>query len=749
MIDEKPFEQTDFSKGITDFFIDPDDVRFAETMDNLFINNNKKPRTRWGSETYRDEQLPLGNFRVNKILFYQQSEILACQDKRIYRDNAGWTEITGPAGGALFQVGGANSQIYHTQWQNHFYFTNDSLNSVQKLYKDDGGIFQVRNAGLPGVPSGVSIVNPPGAGSVYLYAFVLRYDYNVDDVKYVDRGPVYVYPSQVTGGTITGGNAAAITLPTTLPIVENWDQSNIEVEIYRTIDAGTTYYFVAKVTLGTTPYNDEITDAVIASNEVLYTDGGVFDNDTPPKCKFMHVVNNVGYYGYMEDGTDTKKSLVRQSIPGDPDSVPASFFQEAEQELKGLSSIFDRPLVFCTEYVYRIDGVIDSTGTGDFVLARIDDIAGCISQNSIVRTHKGIFWAGNVGFYWSDGFNVHMINNHLSSSYKNFISNSTRKDRIVGAYDPTEDRVFWTLSKNSGTDECDLLYSLDLNWGITEESTFTTISGSTYFSPSYIAFNKDILYRADSRGFILQHYDGLLTDIKVDVLVSPADWDTVTIIHDYESCFIDFGSKFMRKWVPGMLVSAANTTNLSLAIHSSNDNNRVIGDLRPIRYRDNITWGDSLPLWGDTEARWNYQGIIEEKRRFPSGGLRCQYKQIQLTNAKVQIVTSELLGVVSVDATLKTATLGGTLQWIPALIDYVIAFESDDYTNEYVITASTTTTLTFSDPSNTSPASGTYKWVMRGKPKGEVLELNGYVLFWSYISKSHTPFSTSSLGSNP
>jgi hypothetical protein len=114
----------------------------------------------------------------------------------------------------------------------------------------------------------------------------------------------------------------------------------------------------------------------------------------------------------------------------------------------------------------------------------------------------------------------------------------------------------------------------------------------------------------------------------------------------------------------------------------------------------------------------------------------------------VQIFTSSILGEVTVDSTAKTATLGGSKQWIDDVVDYYIAFENDDYENEYLITANTTTTITFEDLNNSAP-SGNYDFVVRGKPKGEVLELNGYVLHWEYLSKSFKPFSSSDLGSNP
>jgi hypothetical protein len=107
------------------------------------------------------------------------------------------------------------------------------------------------------------------------------------------------------------------------------------------------------------------------------------------------------------------------------------------------------------------------------------------------------------------------------------------------------------------------------------------------------------------------------------------------------------------------------------------------------------------------------------------------------------------LGPATVNQAGLTATLSGSFKWLPGSVDYYVSFEADDYVTDFLITARTDTTITFEDPNGEAPADGTYNWVIRGKPKGEVLELNGYVLHWAFISKSHTPFSASSLGSTP
>jgi len=746
MIETQPLAVEDFSKGVTDFYIDGAPAE-AQEMDNLIVTKNRKIKTRPGSELY-NPQLPLGASKVGKLAKLKD-ELFAFQANRIFKNNAGaWLEISGPSGGNFIYDGTTLPIITDTEWRNHLLFSTEDFTRIAKLYPNQSGVFKAVTAGLPSIPSGVSITSPTGTGQSYLYKLCFRYTYMNNDLEFVNFGPEYIYPTAVTGGTITSGNTTTVTLPTSIPSAGNYDTANIKIDIYRTTTNGDTFYLLSTVSLGTASYTDNNPDANILGNETIYTTGGVLSFETPPLAKYVHAVNDFGYYAYIkESSTEISPTLVLQSSPGAPEGVPRSFFANTEQAIKGLSSIFNRPLVFCEEYIYRIDNFFDSLGDGGMSLIRINDTAGCVSQESIVRTPLGIFWAGKEGFYWSDGFDVKLVSPHLPTTYKNLVTTETRQKNIKGTYDKAQERVYWTASRNETTVQ-DSLFVLHMQYRDADaRGCFTTWSGGTSFKPTAILQVGDYLYRGDSRGFVLRHNPNFLTDPRIDELVSPSTWSLDAIIYRYASSFLDFGSKFYRKFVPRILISASNTTNLSLAISSSNDNDRVTGDLKPIRYTSNITWGDTFPLWGDATAVWNTRGLIEQWRRFPAGGLRCNYKQIILTNAKTQIVTSDLLGVGAVNPTTKTMVLNALPE---GLTDYFVSFESDNYAREFKILSTTATTLTYEDPDNTGPqVANSYKFTIQGYPKGQSLELNGYVIHWAFISKSHTPFSSSSLGSNP
>jgi hypothetical protein len=197
----------------------------------------------------------------------------------------------------------------------------------------------------------------------------------------------------------------------------------------------------------------------------------------------------------------------------------------------------------------------------------------------------------------------------------------------------------------------------------------------------------------------------------------------------------------MRKWVTRIVLTATSDTNLSLQIVSINDNGQKTAYLKPIRFKNSVIWGDADITWGDALIVWNYQGLIEEQRRFPAQGIRCSYKQIQLTNADVEISTSDVEGLATVNNSLKTATLVNlaTMDWPVHSVGYYLSFENDNYVNKFLVTSSTADTLTFADVGNLAP-NGNFAWKLTGIPKDQVLNLLSYCLHYSVLGKTQVTY---------
>lgn len=738
-----PLEVSTFSGGITDDFIDGN-IESAREMDNFLLESNGKMFSRPGSNFLyeNDPQVPSGQQRILAFINFDEETLLTNALRKVYYNDGSLTTLTGPSGNDVLTLGDATNNTSFAFWNDHVLITNDAFSKPMKIYKDSGGNLQVRNAGLPELASSPSVTIGTAGSLNYIYAFHYYYEYTSGQLNFIDAGSTTEV--QVTNSSNPGSSANSIT---GIPVlangaIDNWDTANIKVKIYRTVGDGEVLYEIGEVNNGTTTFNDNVDDSTIETNQTIYTTGDVLDNDEPPSCKYVHVTNSIGLYAHVKDGSEVFKNRVLMSVREDIDSVPSGNIIDVDDEIMGISSVEHIPVIFGRKNIYRIDGFYDEQGGGDPFHQRISDAVGCVSNNSIVQTRYGTFFAGNDGFYWTDAYKVEKISGDFSSRYRGLVANNTR---IYGTYDELKSRVFWSAQLDASASDVDTLLVLDLRFGSNKNGTFTTWSGGDSFSPTALAiFNKNLI-RGDRRGYIFEHDNNFLTDKLVNTLVSPALWEDKTIIYNYVSCALNFGTTFMRKWVTRVNIICQNETNLSLGIQSINDNGRVTADLQPIRFRGNLNWGDDDAIWGDDELIWNYDGFIDEFRRFPARGLRCNYKQIRFTNAFIITHNSDTYGQAVVDNGANTATLVDA--WPTTVVNYKIFFSSDNYQNGYDITAIAGNQLTYSDPSGTSP-SGTYDWIIKGFVKGEIFRPISYCIHYAIIGKTQQGYRASGSGAN-
>lgn len=734
----RPFDVSDFSGGITDAYVSGPASRYFEA-DNFLVDPNKKLIGRPGSkiEDETNYLLPVGHQRIGALIPFG-SYLLKQSGRSIYYIDQTYKTLTGPSGFSVFSSGDANSSVSFDQWNGHLFITNDAWSKPQKIFVDESGALRCVTAGLPYMDAPSVSSSVQGTAS-YLYRFLYYRSYKIGDLTFEDWGPT----TQVSAFGFTQIELASISI-SGIPVLDNgvdgnYDTSNIKVKIFRTIDAGTTFFCVGEVPNGTTTFTDSVSDSVAINSTLLYTEGGVVDNDPPPLSKFFTICNGYGYYGHVQYEGQTFKTRVVQSIKSDPDSVPASFYIDLDDEIVALGSTRTHPIVFCKKSIYRIDGTIDELGRGVLTAEKISDNTGGVGQLSLVRTVDGVYFAGTDGFYFTDAFTVTKISNEFNQTYKSLVSTETKKKRIYAAYEEAFRRVYWACQESDGQTDNDVIYVFDARFGIRPDGCFTTWSGG--WNPTSLAFVNGNLYRGDKLGYTFAHLLDESTDTNIDQGVPPAQWSKSAVLWNYTSCALDLGSEAVKKWVSKIQFKGANVSDLSLTIYSINDDTKEPKALSPIRFRGNAAWGRVDEPWGDITKAWNLSKMINQQRRFVSGGLRCTYKQVQFRNAFTAICNSDLFGLATASKDTKTVTLntGYVSGWPGDSDGYFISFSTDGYKQTYPIVSRTEDTLTIADDNGSCP-DGVVKWEMFGYPKGEKIHILSYQLIYCILTDTQTMF---------
>lgn len=740
-----PLEIRDFSGGITDNYIAAL-TQYYKTADNFYINDDRKLVTRSGLElAYTDHPRVPSEKRINALMesegtFFQSSA------RDVYAFNSGYSTLAGPSGNKVFSLGSEFSYVSWTNWNKHLIVANSDYSNVTKIFKD-GSTWKVHQIGLPEpTVTTLSLTGVAGAKN-YLYAIQPYYQYTSEDVLFEEVGKVseFKFVGNVNEPDAGANKIVLGNLPSLAnTALTNYDTANVKFRVFRTVSDGNVFYLDGEFANGATSYDSTVVDSVLQLKEVLYSSGDVPDHEAPPPAKYVHSVNDILVLGNVVEGSETHTNRVRFSNRFMPFSCPGEFYEDFDEEVMGVSSVGIYPLVFCKSSTFRINGMFLPDGTGSVQKNRISDTIGCISARSIVQTNEGVFWAGNDGFYFTDGIKVMRVSELINTRYKNMTRTANQRDRIYGSYDPVSNRVMWAMQKSDVGLDNDSMFVLHLQFGIKPDMAFTTWSGgptySSNFAPTSIFYNEGVIYQGDTRGYLLAYSDIAFTDLKINTAITPSSWLETTIIYDYEGPALDFGSSAARKWVPWIVVNADNASSISLAIFSNNDNSGEERGLKVIKYKGNIEWGDYDIVWGDQSLRWNYFPVIGAKRRFPSGGLRCAYKQIRFTNAYVEIETSDALGTATFDATAKTATLDvGTNEYPVDVLDYYVSLSADDYERQYRILSRTNTQLVLEDINSDLP-SGSYGWKIQGYRRREILKVISYVLDYSFTSQTQDSF---------
>lgn len=730
----------DFSGGLTDYPLNAGKNK-CKALDNVLLRQYEgggKPFTRPGSVLFDSlaPQLPTGNQRISTLfeykgfLFAQSSQKLFWYKKSTHT----WEDILGPTGNNAFPQATTSSRFTYGTWNFHVLLTHTSYGKPKKVYINNSGVPKIVEAGLP-TPV-ITSISGSGAGHSRVIKLVFRTEYTTSgNIKFLDYSEPSLLDPLLNNNTYVGDYPITVGYtPISNSTSFNYDTANIKVEAYCTVDNGTTFFKAGEVansagTIVINPpgANQPAKDESLALLPVLYTSGGVVGNSSPLPSEVVHVVDEVAYYGGVYDGTQFLEYRLMASVPSDIDSVPGSFYVDLDDKIIGISSTKSNVVVLCRYTTYRVQNNQDELGQGLITYERISDTASCASGAGVVQTLYGVFWAGFDGIYYTDGYEVKKLNREYDKTYKTWTHDEngdvdfTKSSKIQGQYNKQANTITWSVQK--GLSDLDTLYILDLTYGIRENSSFTTWSGGASFAPTAFTYVNGSLIRGDSRGYVLYHDDAVFTDLHINTSVPPTSWNTQTIIYNITTVDYDFGTSVTRKYVPLVTVACDATTNLSLQITSDSDTGRIYGDLRPVRSKAILPWGVDTVYWGDLGIPWNVGGLIHEKRRMPHGNLRCNYKSLIFTNAKVALVSSDKLGLASINGSLKTLTLNGGLSFSPSSPGYFVALAQDGYVLEFEISGVSGGQLVLLDPLERLVNATNMAWVVRGYPKGEVLNL--------------------------
>lgn len=251
------------------------------------------------------------------------------------------------------------------------------------------------------------------AAGTYLYKLCWKY---IDGAGRVHRSAT----SEALSVVVTDNNSS---VSLTCDVLDLTTKGDVILEVYRTDNLGVIYHRTTSIvspTLDLDKFNqnanyltlscvDANSQASVASNELIYTTGGVLDNDPPPACSILTPFNNRIFVA----GTEDKNTIFYSKIQTPEDKDFCVGFSEAlyidmEQiggAITALHALDDKLIIFKQSRIYYLAGQgPNNLGADSSYLdpALIATDVGCISPKSIVQTPSGLMFQSAKGVYLLD-----------------------------------------------------------------------------------------------------------------------------------------------------------------------------------------------------------------------------------------------------------------------------------------------------------------------------------------------------------
>lgn len=214
-------------------------------------------------------------------------------------------------------------------------------------------------------------------------------------------------PADVESQTVSGG-PRQVDVTVTHPASIRGELDRMRVAIYRTTNAGSTYYLVARVPMGFyeayTTYADLVADATLDDQETLYIQPGQLGTSRPRRAPpaLRHLcVHQDRLVGVAEDGVSVWYSAPR--VPGEGAWFDDAFQFQVEQggDITALWSQDGRLVVAKQRSLYVVDGdgPPENGGNGNEFSppVRLPAHVGCVTSRAIATSDAGTFFVSERG----------------------------------------------------------------------------------------------------------------------------------------------------------------------------------------------------------------------------------------------------------------------------------------------------------------------------------------------------------------
>jgi hypothetical protein len=206
----------------------------------------------------------------------------------------------------------------------------------------------------------------------YVYTWVSAYG---------EEGP----PSPPTLATGWSGDPWFIKV--TAPTTANTTDRNIsKVRIYRTVtgvSGATTYFFVTEIDIGTTSFEDTVSDNVVAANAILES---TFWTAPPEDLAGIISMPNGMVAGFRDNE-------VWFSEPYRPHAWPGSYAIAVDTPVVGMGVVGQTLIVLTNTAPYAVTGINPSVMS----VSRLKQVEPCLSRGSIVSTTMGVAYTSPNG----------------------------------------------------------------------------------------------------------------------------------------------------------------------------------------------------------------------------------------------------------------------------------------------------------------------------------------------------------------